>query len=155
MPGRKLTLKPGKSYLPGLALCPVLVSGIPLALGKRLVRLQDMTAFFFDKTFHTIQLTFEATRLLKNLLIDIRLPRITATLPVGTLLSASGVSFQAMFVNPIVPSRIMDEPATGLDYGNELRLLKEQISKLSREALLSSNRATPRSVPCGLRTGPL
>ncbi|WP_321491671.1 iron ABC transporter permease [uncultured Desulfobacter sp.] len=40
--------------------------------------------------------------LLKNLFIDIRLPRIVAAMLVGASLSVSGAAFQSMFINPLV-----------------------------------------------------
>jgi iron complex transport system permease protein len=41
-------------------------------------------------------------QILKNLFIDIRLPRIVAAMLVGASLSVSGAAFQSMFINPLV-----------------------------------------------------
>ena len=41
-------------------------------------------------------------QIMKNLFIDIRLPRIVAAMLVGASLSVSGAAFQSMFINPLV-----------------------------------------------------
>ena len=41
-------------------------------------------------------------KILKNILIDIRLPRIMAAILIGAALSVSGATFQSMFINPLV-----------------------------------------------------
>jgi iron complex transport system permease protein len=40
--------------------------------------------------------------LLKNIIVDIRLPRIAAAILIGAALSVSGAVFQSMFINPLV-----------------------------------------------------
>jgi len=40
--------------------------------------------------------------LLRNIILDIRLPRIMGTVLVGAALSASGTAYQSMFINPLV-----------------------------------------------------
>jgi iron complex transport system permease protein len=94
-------------FLPLLALCLVVVSGVSLTLGKYPIRLADATAFFLDAIFRTARLGPEKTQLLKNLFVDIRLPRIMAAILVGASLSVSGASFQAMFVNPLVSPSLL------------------------------------------------
>jgi iron complex transport system permease protein len=85
----------------------ILVSAVSLTLGKYPVALRDMALFFADKVFSTGNLDSEKTHLLKNLLIDIRLPRIVAAIVIGASLSVSGASFQAMFVNPLVSPSLL------------------------------------------------
>jgi iron complex transport system permease protein len=110
-------------YFPVLALCLILVSAISLTLGKYPVRLVDMAFFFIDKMFPvTPHLDAEKTRLLKNLLLDIRLPRIMAALLIGASLAVSGASFQAMFVNPLVSPSLLGVLA-GASFGAALAMV--------------------------------
>jgi iron complex transport system permease protein len=100
----------------------ILVSAVSLTLGKYPVALRDMALFFVDKVFHTGHLDSEKTHLLKNLLIDIRLPRIIAALLIGASLSVSGASFQAMFVNPLVSPSLLGVLA-GASFGAAMAMV--------------------------------
>ncbi len=111
-----------KSLFPPLALCLVLVSAVSLTLGKYPVRLTDMGAFFLDMVFHAGRLDPDKSRLLKNILIDIRLPRIMAALLIGASLSVSGASFQAMFVNPLVSPSLLGVLA-GASFGAAMAMV--------------------------------
>ncbi len=97
----------GKSVFPVLSLALVATAGVSLSLGKYPVSLRDTVRFFLHKMLHVGQMTPDASRLLGNLLLDIRLPRILAAALIGASLSVSGASFQAMFVNPLVSPDIL------------------------------------------------
>lgn len=114
--------KIGRYYFPILILSLLLVSAVSLTLGKYPVPLQKMAMFFFDRIFHTAYLSSDTSKLLKNLLIDIRLPRIMAALLIGASLSVSGASFQAMFVNPLVSPSLLGVLA-GASFGASMAMV--------------------------------
>jgi iron complex transport system permease protein len=115
-------VKVSKLFIPALVLGLALVSVVSLTLGKYPVALKDMALFLSDKTLHTTHLDPEKTRLLKNLIIDIRLPRILAALVIGASLSVSGASFQAMFVNPLVSPSLLGVLA-GASFGAAMAMV--------------------------------
>jgi iron complex transport system permease protein len=45
--------------------------------------------------------------IMKNILVDIRLPRILAAMLIGAALSVSGAAFQSMFINPLVSPSLL------------------------------------------------
>ncbi len=49
----------------------------------------------------------ERSIILKNILVDIRLPRIIAAVLIGAALSVSGAAFQSMFINPLVSPSLL------------------------------------------------
>jgi iron complex transport system permease protein len=97
----------GKSLFPALSFALVATAGVSLSLGKYPVSLRDTVMFFLHKAFNVGHMTPDASRLLGNLLLDIRLPRILAAALIGASLSVSGAAFQAMFVNPLVSPDIL------------------------------------------------
>ena len=111
-----------RRLFPLLAGCLILVSAVSLTLGKYPVRFADMVSFFLDRLFHAGRLDPDKSRLLKNLLIDIRLPRIAAALLIGASLSVSGGSFQAMFVNPLVSPSLLGVLA-GASFGAAMAMV--------------------------------
>jgi iron complex transport system permease protein len=115
-------VKPGKLFFPLLIIGLVLVSAVSPTLGKHPVALRDMALFIFDKVFHVTYLDSEKTHLLKNLLIDIRLPRTMAAVLIGASLSVSGASFQAMFVNPLVSPSLLGVLA-GASFGAAMAMI--------------------------------
>ncbi len=60
--------------------------------------------------------------ILKNLFIDIRLPRIVAAMLVGASLSVSGAAFQSMFINPLVSPGLLGVLA-GASFGAALGMV--------------------------------
>lgn len=116
-----LTARQGLLF-PALALALVLVAAVSLALGKYPVRLADMGSFFLDTVFQTGRLGPDKTQLLKNLLVDIRLPRILAACLIGASLSTSGAAFQAMFVNPLVSPSLLGVLA-GASFGAAMAMI--------------------------------
>jgi iron complex transport system permease protein len=106
-----------------LLLCVLVVTvGISLALGKYPVSPGDMTAFLGYRFFGAGQMDPRQVALLGNVLVDIRLPRILAAVLVGAALSTSGASYQALFTNPLVSSKILGVLA-GASFGAVLAML--------------------------------
>ena len=64
----------GKSLFPALSFALVATAGVSLSLGKYPVSLRDTVMFFLHKAFNVGHMTPDASRLLGNLLLDIRLP---------------------------------------------------------------------------------
>ncbi|MDD2391029.1 MAG: iron ABC transporter permease [Desulfobacterales bacterium] len=60
--------------------------------------------------------------ILKNILIDIRLPRITAAILIGAALSVSGAVFQSMFMNPLVSPGLLGVLA-GASFGASVGMI--------------------------------
>ena len=60
--------------------------------------------------------------ILKNIFIDIRLPRIVAAMLVGASLSVSGAAFQSMFINPLVSPGLLGVLA-GASFGAALGMV--------------------------------
>nr|WP_321400140.1 iron ABC transporter permease [uncultured Desulfobacter sp.] len=61
-------------------------------------------------------------QIMKNLFIDIRLPRIVAAMLVGASLSVSGAAFQSMFINPLVSPDLLGVLA-GASFGAALGMV--------------------------------
>jgi iron complex transport system permease protein len=115
-------MKIGRAFFPFLFACVVCVSAISLTLGKYPVPIRDTALFFLNKTLHVGHLDPDRAGLLKNLFINIRLPRIMAALLIGASLSVSGASFQAMFVNPLVSPSILGVLA-GASFGAAMAMV--------------------------------
>ncbi|MBU1054638.1 MAG: iron ABC transporter permease [Proteobacteria bacterium] len=107
---------------PVLTLILVMTAVFSMALGKYPLALTDITGFFLFKIFGIGSIDAEQCSLLKNLLLDIRLPRILAAVLIGASLSVSGTSFQAMFVNPLVSPSLLGVLA-GASFGAALGMV--------------------------------
>ena len=108
--------------LPLLALLLVAMVLLSLYLGKYRVPLGDILAFVGWKLSGHTALSAEQLRLLANILVDIRLPRICAALLIGAALSVSGTSFQALFINPLVSPGLLGVLA-GASFGAALGMM--------------------------------
>jgi iron complex transport system permease protein len=115
-------VKLSRLFFPFLIVGLVLVSAISLTLGKYPIPLKDIFQFLFDKVFPMAHLDPNKSHLMKNLLIDIRLPRILAAILIGASLSVSGASFQAMFVNPLVSPSLLGVLA-GASFGAAMAMV--------------------------------
>src|SRR5208337_1829032 len=91
-------------------------------LGRYPVPLKEMVRFFLFKICNVGYMAPGACRLLGNLLLDIRLPRILAAVLIGASLSVSGAAFQAMFVNPLVSPSLLGVLA-GASFGAALAMV--------------------------------
>lgn len=80
--------------------------------------------FNFIKQFLGFQssLSLEKYELLKNVIFEIRLPRVVCAILIGASLSISGASFQAMFVNPLVSPGILGV-LSGASFGAALGMV--------------------------------
>lgn len=94
---------------------------ISLSLGRYEIDLSTLVQFLLWKLFNMGTAPHEAS-LLSNIVFDIRLPRILATVLVGAALSVSGGAFQAMFVNPLVSPGILGVLA-GASFGAALGIM--------------------------------
>jgi iron complex transport system permease protein len=76
---------------------------ISLCLGRYPVTLSDMSRFLLlPGSDGRPAMDSRQYHLLKNIIVDIRLPRIGAAILIGAALSVSGAVFQSMFINPLV-----------------------------------------------------
>ncbi len=75
---------------------------VSLTLGRYPVSLSDLVHFLDASFSGSAALSDRKLQIIKNLLIDIRLPRVVAAILVGASLSVSGTVFQSMFINPLV-----------------------------------------------------
>jgi iron complex transport system permease protein len=87
-----------------LLLATVLVS---LSLGKYPVSLREILLFVQQQLLGRSSLAPERYELLRNILWEIRAPRIAAAMMIGAALSASGTAFQSMFVNPLISPKML------------------------------------------------
>jgi iron complex transport system permease protein len=73
-----------------------------LSLGRYPVSLWDLAGFVGQKLCHGQGVDDRHGQIIKNIIVDIRLPRISAAVLIGAALSVSGAVFQSMFINPLV-----------------------------------------------------
>jgi iron complex transport system permease protein len=102
-----------------LLLSTILVS---LYLGKYRIPVTELFGFANWKLFGLSTLSSEKQNLLKNIVFDIRLPRILAAILIGASLSVSGASFQALFINPLVSPGLLGVLA-GASFGAALGMI--------------------------------
>lgn len=107
---------------PVLSFILVLTALVSMTFGKYPLELSDITGFFLFKFFGIGHVDPERYRLLGNLLLDIRMPRIIAAILIGASLAVAGASFQAMFVNPLVSPSLLGVLA-GASFGAALGMV--------------------------------
>jgi iron complex transport system permease protein len=100
----------------------ILVMLVSLALGKYPLPLAEIINFFIYKFFGRGTFDPERLRLLENLIIEIRLPRIITASLIGAALSVSGAAYQAIFINPLVSPGILGVLA-GASFGAALGMV--------------------------------
>lgn len=88
--------------IPILTAVAGLTALVSLTLGRYPVELADLAGFIGLPFSPAPDLSVREGQILKNILVDIRLPRITAAMLIGAGLSVSGAVFQSMFINPLV-----------------------------------------------------
>jgi iron complex transport system permease protein len=98
------------------------VALVSLGLGKYPISPKGILAFFWQGWTGASYYTTEQMSVLKNVLLNIRLPRILAAALIGSALSTSGASFQAMFVNPLVSPSMLGVLA-GASFGAALGIV--------------------------------
>jgi iron complex transport system permease protein len=88
--------------IPVLAGVVCLTALVSLTLGRYPVGLADLARFLGLPLSHGPAMSERQLQIIKNILVDIRLPRIMAAMLIGAGLSVSGAVFQSMFINPLV-----------------------------------------------------
>lgn len=91
------------ALLPFLLLAVVLIA---LSVGRYPLAPSDILGFL-GACLGLVDLPPERFDLLRNLIVEIRLPRVLAAGLIGAALSSSGASFQAVFRNPLVSPGIL------------------------------------------------
>ncbi len=95
---------------------------LSLCLGRYPVSCSELLTFgghFISGSFPTDD---HHLRVIQNIVVDIRLPRIVAAILIGASLSVSGVTFQSMFVNPLVSPGLLGVLA-GASFGAALGMI--------------------------------
>jgi iron complex transport system permease protein len=96
----------GKKYTVLCAILGLLIliaAIVSLGVGRfSKIRIQDIPLILLHQIFPTIKQTWTATE--ESVLLNLRLPRIIAAIIVGASLAISGVSYQALFANPVASS---------------------------------------------------
>jgi iron complex transport system permease protein len=85
----------------------LMVMLVSLGLGKYPIAPKGILAFLRQYWFGASYFTTEQMSVLKNVLWNIRFPRIFSAALIGAALSVSGASYQAMFVNPLVSPSLL------------------------------------------------
>lgn len=103
----------------GLLLTTVLVS---LTLGRYPITLKELRDVMLQFLVGWEVMDEEKFSTLKNILLDIRLPRVMAAVVTGAALSVSGAAFQSMFINPLVSPGLLGVLA-GASFGAALGMV--------------------------------
>lgn len=111
-----------KSVLFLLALLLVVAALFSLTLGQYHVPIKDFVALAGWRIFGLEELHQEKAALVKNILFNIRLPRIIAAMLIGASLAVSGGAFQALFINPLVSPGLLGVLA-GASFGAALAMV--------------------------------
>ncbi len=120
---RRLDVLENRSFLlPAPAFVLLLSLAVSLTLGKYPVSLREMGLVLQHGLFPTGDALQERLQLARNVLFDIRAPRLLAAALIGAALSLSGAAFQSMFVNPLVAPGILGV-LPGASFGAALGLL--------------------------------
>jgi iron complex transport system permease protein len=106
------------------ALCLLLGAAllVSLTLGKYPVPLEDILLFFRQILPGAPEMDKTRYELLRNILWDIRAPRLAAAVLIGAALASSGTAFQSMFVNPLVSPGLLGV-LPGASFGAALGML--------------------------------
>lgn len=108
-------------WISGLVLLLCLTVLVSLTLGKYPVGLAELGDYLLSLC-GVGSLDGERAALLRNILVEIRLPRILAALLIGAALSVSGVAFQSMFINPLVSPSLLGV-LSGASFGAALGMI--------------------------------
>ena len=94
---------------------------VSLTLGKYPISLRELGLVFHNGLFAG-EWHRDGFQVIRNVLFDIRAPRLVAAALIGAALSVSGAAFQSMFVNPLVAPGILGV-LPGASFGAALGLL--------------------------------
>ncbi|MFW5488257.1 MAG: FecCD family ABC transporter permease [Desulfovibrio sp.] len=122
LPSEKSSLRTPSLLLFFLGLLLVVCMCVSLTLGNYPVSLSDIALFLKSWFVSGSSIHSDKQRILANILLDIRAPRLCAAALIGAALSTSGAAFQSMFVNPLVSPGILGV-LSGASFGAALGLL--------------------------------
>ncbi|HET6420198.1 MAG TPA: iron ABC transporter permease [Geobacteraceae bacterium] len=109
------------AWIPGLFFLLVASVIISLTLGKYPLSLEEIFGFLSTSCGFG-SMDGQKYELFKNIIVDIRLPRILAAVLIGAALSVSGASFQSMFINPLVSPSLLGV-LSGASFGAALGMI--------------------------------
>ncbi len=102
----------------GLAIGSVVLAIVAIGLGRFSMSIPEVIATLIPGSFPDI----EVTQTMKNVIFNIRLPRVLLSLLAGAGLSVAGASFQGLFSNPLATPDTLGV-ATGASFGAALGIL--------------------------------
>jgi len=105
-----------------LILTLFLLMNFSLLIGNYEISFDNYINFIKKLLGFNSNLSLEQYEMLKNIIFNIRLPRIVAAVLIGSSLAISGASFQAMFVNPLVSPGILGV-LSGASFGAALGMV--------------------------------
>ncbi|GBC59485.1 ABC transporter permease [Desulfonema ishimotonii] len=105
--------------IPALLALLCVTALISLGMGRYPVAPGDMFRCLSHTVSGTLPTGDRQLAVIRNILIDIRLPRIVAAMLIGASLSVSGAAFQSMFINPLVSPGLLGVLA-GASFGAAL-----------------------------------
>lgn len=110
-----------KLWIWGLALLLCLTVLFSLTLGKYPLSLGELGEYLLSLCGFG-GMDEQRAGLLRNILVEIRLPRIFAAVLIGAALSVSGAAFQSMFINPLVSPSLLGV-LSGASFGAALGMI--------------------------------
>ncbi len=110
-----------KIWISSLLLLLFVTVLVSLTVGKYPLSLGEICSYL-SATCGFGSMEWRSSVILKNILVDIRLPRILAALIIGAALSVSGVAFQSMFINPLVSPSLLGV-LSGASFGAALGMI--------------------------------
>lgn len=93
--------------IPILLTAAALTALISIMLGRYPITIPDVSGALGLSLFHDPDMTDREVEIIRNVLLDIRLPRIAAAMLIGAALAVSGTVFQSMFINPLVSPALL------------------------------------------------
>jgi iron complex transport system permease protein len=100
-------------------LCLIIL--VSLTLGKYPISLAEICLYITSSCGCGL-MDSERAAILRNILLNIRMPRILAAALIGAALSVSGAAFQSMFINPLVSPSLLGV-LSGASFGAALGML--------------------------------
>ena len=107
--------------LPLLGLLLVAAMLVAMTLGRYPLSVQEILRFFAAR-LGLVSLAPERDDLLRNLILEIRAPRVLAAAAIGAALSAAGAAYQSVFRNPLASPGLLGALG-GAGFGAALGLL--------------------------------
>ena len=108
-------------WMSGLLLLLCALVAVSLTLGKYPISLREIGEYLGSLCGMGV-MDEQRAALLQNVLMEIRLPRIMAAALIGAALTLSGVTFQSMFINPLVSPSLLGVLA-GASFGAALGMV--------------------------------